>query len=101
MKKDLKETVLCAAIWFPDIELNHPCQCTNINKGTVMCGFRHGNIVAQFTALTGSRIPLHNHIQGFITNKNRFFDRKEAHKLFIETGNNPEFKDELYSEDLY
>lgn len=96
-----EEKVLCAAIYLPDFELNHPCQCTNIEKGTVLCGFRHGNIIAQFTALTGSRLPLYKHEQGFITTKNCFLNRKEAHKLFIETGNIPEFNDELYSEDLY
>ena len=97
----MKEEIICASIWFPNFELNHPCQVENVPRGVVMCGHRHGHIIAQFSALTGSRIPLHKYVQGFLTNKNRFLDRKEAHKLFVENGGTPEFSDELYSEDLY
>ena len=78
----MKEEIICASIWFPDFEMNHPCQV----GGLLMS-------VAQFNALPKSILPLHKYVQGFLTNKNRFLDRKEAHKLFAEP--------ELYSEDLY
>lgn len=40
--------------------------------------------------------------QGFITSKNRFLDRKEAEKLWIELGNTLQYStEELFSEDLY
>lgn len=94
------EKVLCAAIWIQDESLKPVHNCTNVSYGVVLCGYRHGHIVSQHTMLTGKRLPLVKHVQGFLTTKNRFLDRVEAHKLFS-TYATPEFKDELYSEDLY
>lgn len=98
--KDTEERIICAAIWYKDF--SKPIHSVvNVDSGVVMCGYRHGYIMGQFKALTGSRTPLHNHVQGFLTTKNRFIDRIEAHKLFVSYGGVPEFKNELYSEDLY
>ena len=94
------EDILVAAIWFPD-EPTPIHNCTNIENGVVLCGFRHGHIIHQYFSITGKRVPTVKSIQGFITTKNRFVDRIEAHKIFIENGHTPEFNDELYSEDLY
>lgn len=95
-----KEYILCAAIWYKDF--TPPVHnVKNIDRGVVLCGYRHGYIMGQFKTLTGNRTPAFNHEQGFLTSKNRFIDRKEAHKLFIENGGIPEFEKELYSEDLY
>lgn len=104
MRKDFskeKERVLCAAIWYKDFDA--PVHTvTNLNKGVVMCGFRHGLIIGQCTQLLGKRqFEMGKYVQGFLTTKNRFLDREEAHKLFKDNGGIPEFKDELYSEDLY
>lgn len=40
-------------------------------------------------------------VQGFITTKNRFVDRKEAAEIAYSAGQIASPKDELYSEDLY
>ncbi len=99
--QESSERILCAAIWYKDFEkpVHSPI---NIDKGIVMCGFRHGHIIGQHFSLTGkSAWKMGEYEQGFLTTKNRFLNRVDAHKLFIETGNTPEFSDELYSEDLY
>lgn len=40
-------------------------------------------------------------IQGFLTSKGRFVDRKEAAKIAFSAGQISDQKEELYSEDLY
>lgn len=95
------ERIICAAIWYKDFEMpiHSP---NNIDRGVVLCGFRHGHIISQILSLTGKRTcEVGESVQGFITSKNRFIDRKEAHQLFIDNGGTPEFNNELYSEDLY
>ena len=95
-----KEKILCAAIWFKDAET--PIHTVKNVDGLVLCGYRHGHIIGQITTLTGKRIfELGESVQGFLTDRNRFLDRKEALDLFKANGGVPEFKDELYSEDLY
>lgn len=95
------EKILCAAIWY----LDYPSpihNCVNIDRGIVLCGYRHGHIIGQCSTLLGkTQHEMGKYIQGFITTKNRFLNRKEAHSLFKQIGNIPEFEDELYSEDLY
>jgi hypothetical protein len=39
--------------------------------------------------------------QGFLTNTNRFVDRKEAGQIAFAAGQTEELKTTLYSEDLY
>lgn len=100
-----KEYILCAAIWYKELPSPY-FQCSNINKGLVMTGHRHGHIIQQMKTLTGLRSvrfgedSVGETVQGFLTSKNRFLDRNEARELFIQTGGNPEFE-QLYSEDLY
>ena len=96
----MEEKLLCAAIWYKDYE-SPVHNVKNIEKGIVLCGYRHGFIMGQFKALTGKRTPSFNHEQGFLTSKNRFVDRVEAREMFIKAGGIPEFSKELYSEDLY
>ena len=102
-----EETILCAAIWYKDFDNKSiPHQPININKGIVVSGWRHGSIIALVKAMTDLRSvqfgdnAIGESIQGFLTSKNRFIDRKDAHDLFVKNGGIPEFK-ELYSEDLY
>lgn len=95
---NLKETIICAAIWFPNE--NQPPYTVKNKTGLVLCGHRHGHILGQYNAMGGKYTKVLS-VQGFLTNHNNFLDRKEAHKLFIENGGSPEFSDELYSEDLY
>jgi hypothetical protein len=41
------------------------------------------------------------YVQGFLTNKNRFVDREEAAKIHMANGNEIDFENRLFSEDLY
>lgn len=94
------EIVLCAAIHFDDGDI-HYHQPINISSGFVIAGYRHGSILGTAHAV-GCKVPFKNQTQGFLTNKNRFLNRLEARNLVVTTGQcNPEFKEELYSEDLY
>jgi len=95
---NLKETVICAAIWFPEEKTPH--HTVKNKNGLVLCGYRHGHIIGQYNALGGTYTKVSS-VQGFLTSHNRFLDRGEAHRLFVENGGVPEFSDELYSEDLY
>lgn len=105
--KDLKESIICAAIWYKDLPTQEHLLPCNVKEGVVLCGWRHGCIIQQMKALTGLRTVKFGNdsvgttVQGFLTNKNRFLDRKEAHTLFKEFGKIPEYENELYSEDLY
>ena len=100
--KNNKEYILCAAIWLKDVEraVHRPI---NTPGGVVICGFRHGHCISSIVGLTGKRLHEHgDHIQGFLTNKNRFVDRKEGAEIWIKNGGELKYStDELYSEDLY
>lgn len=105
-----KEVCICAAIWYKDVSLHRERpinQPTNINKGIVLCGWRHGSIIVQMAALRDIRTTKFGDraagetIQGFLTSKNRFLNREEALLLHIENGYEPEYDNILYSEDLY
>lgn len=101
----MKEYILCAAIWYKEFECNDDnhlqirgMQPYNIGKGIVICGWRHGNCIAVIKALTGFRIVtlsadgVGEHIQGFLTNQNRFVDRYEAMQIAFEAGQVDESK---------
>ena len=100
------EKIICAAIWYKNFDKPQHSPI-NIDKGVVLCGHRHGHIIGQMISLTGLRTvksgedSVGEYVQGFLTSKNRFLDRKEALILFKENGGKPDFNDELYSEDLY
>ena len=100
-----KEYVLCSAIYFDD-GIKHEQQPKNIKTGYVICGRRHHNCFATAHLLD----PEHNYIkhekeQGFLTNLDRFVDRKEGLKIAVESNQvldiNEVRGDRLYSEDLY
>jgi hypothetical protein len=97
-----EEQILCAAIWLQEAEraAHRPI---NTPGGVVISGFRHGNCISSIVALTGKRLFEHGeHVQGFLTNKNRFVDRKEGAEIWIKNGGKLNFNSiELYSEDLY
>jgi len=71
------EYILCAAYWFPDEE-TPVHNAKNITKGVVLCGHRHHNVIGQFNAMTGKRVPEVEHEDGFLTSENRFVGREEA-----------------------
>lgn len=97
----MDEKVLCAALWVKVGEkvIHSP---KNIDKGFVICGYRHGNLYAILQAMNIN--PGFSNIEdGFLTSHNRFIDRKTARDLVLQTGqlSETQWGDELYSEDLY
>lgn len=100
-----KEYILCSAIWFDDGN-KYLFQPINIKSGLVFCGHRHGCIFQQIGGSVAERQKLFifEKEQGFLTNTNRFVDRKEgwsiaknADQIIAVSGG----EGTLYSEDLY
>lgn len=112
----MKEYILCAATWYKELPLIRPDVLKqrgnapyNVGHGIVFCGWRHSNCLYQKVAITGLRDAESGaFVQGFLTNKNRFVDRKEAYKIAFDAdqiiGPNkgcPQNSIGLTSEDLY
>ena len=109
------EIILCAAIWYKDLkpfasEIDSEMYLPeNTDKGLVFCGHRHYNCILLKSAMTGKRdAECGKYVQGFLTNKNRFVDRKEAYDIAYKAkqiiGPNSDFANNsigLTSEDLY
>jgi len=103
-----KEIILISAIWYKDLE-NEIKQSLPINcdSGVVILGHRHGQCIQTLLSLKGLRTVTYapdgagNHIQGFLTSKNRFVNRKEAAQIAFDTGQTKDLKGLLFSEDLY
>lgn len=107
----MEETIICSAIWYKELKLKKPqvlepfnYRPNNCDKGVVLCGWRHANCLYQMVAITG----LKNHqagesVQGFLTNKNRFVDRKEAMEIAKKQNQliNSNPGRVLFSEDIY
>lgn len=102
----MKEYILCAAIHFDDGKVYYH-QPKNIQSGLVLCGHRHGCIFAQIGGLVGERqqLGIHEKSQGFITNLNRYVERKEAFKIALLANQVKDISEvrgnRLHSEDLY
>lgn len=98
----MNETILCAAIWYKKVEraFHRP---VNTPGGVVLCGFRHGDIISQVQPLTGKKhYELGESVQGFLTSKNRFVDRKEAAEIHVRNGGKLNYHAaNLFSEDIY
>ena len=102
------EYVMCAANWYDDGN-DHSFQPYNIDKGFVICGWRHSSIGSTYLATVntfaqGTGITRWDDcIQGFLTNKNRFLTRAEALELVKSNGqlSKPLLGGELTSEDLW
>ena len=106
----MKEYILCAAIWYKEIPLKKEIPQVlpkNCDKGLVVLGHRHGQCMWTMSSLTGLRSVTNavdgvgEYEQGFLTNTNRFVDRKEAGQIAFAAGQTEELKTTLYSEDLY
>lgn len=102
------EYIMCAAIWYKDFE--QPTHSPyNVDCGVVLCGHRHGFIIGQMHSITGLRTVTNgekavgDYVQGFLTTKNRFLNRKESLELVKENGQltEPLIGGELTSEDLW
>ncbi len=96
------EKILCAAIWFKDFEAA-ALGPVNINKGLVLCGYRHNQISSQMTVLHKKHLlECGEYVHGFLTSTGRFVDRKQGAKIFAGTDGGVGFmNEELFSEDLY
>lgn len=105
----MTEYILCAAIYYDDGK-HHPGQPPNIDTGFVRCGYRHGNVVAQWAIQYDNAEDMpqwtRDDTQGFLTSHGRFVDRVEAYKLALAAGQVKASPVEarlpyLFSEDLY
>lgn len=101
-----KQYILCSAIWYKDLPtMQHlPRNC---DKGIVLCGRMHCNIIAQmFTTMKLRTASLGEHStgsfeQGFLTNDNFFVGRREAAEIAFNFGQIKVKKDYLCSEDVW
>lgn len=105
----MEEKILCAAIWYMDLE-TQTFLPKNIDRGIVVCGHRHGHCIDVVKKLSGLRTVqlaadgVGETEQGFLTNTNRFVDREDAYVIAEKMG---QLNDRshtvgvLYSEDLY
>lgn len=113
----MKEYIICAANYYND-NIVHVHTPKNVEIGFVICGRRHHNCIAIFGQAMGfftnncyspeARIIANTEIQGFLTNTNRFVNRKEAYKIAFEAdqiiGPNKGYSENsigLTSEDIY
>jgi hypothetical protein len=105
----MEEKIICAAIWYKDLPLQNMLP-TNIAQGLVVCGHRHGHCIDIVKTLSGLRTVKNapdgvgETVQGFLTNTNRFVDRKEAYQIANKAGqiiSEPYNDRVLFSEDIY
>jgi hypothetical protein len=102
------ERIYSAAIWYKDLP-SVKYMPTNIDKGVVVEGHRHADIIRTVLNLMGKRTCsvgedcTGESVQGFVTSTNRFVDRYEGMKIAKDANqiiSDTTFK-ELYSEDIY
>lgn len=85
-KPTKKEFIICAASYYDD-KKKHSVTPINIITGFVVCGRRHKNcyeIFKQITSYSTSQDAIileATEKKGFLTNTNRFVDRKEAYTI--------------------
>lgn len=100
----IEEYILSAAVYFDDKQ-KHTHQPKNIETGFVISGRRHHNCFMTACILDSEmKYKKFKQIQGFITNSDRFIDRKEACIVAKKAGqvkDEPSILLELFSEDLY
>lgn len=86
------ERLICSAIWYKDDVKHDNCNASLTGDyhdatGIVFCGLRHADCfgVLWLTIPNFKQKP-GNPVQGFLTNRNRFVDRKEAAQIALATG---------------
>lgn len=100
------ERILCAAIWYIELETKF-IRPKNIDKGIVVCGYRHSDCIAIMAGLATLRSVTFGpncageDEQGFLTSKNRFVSREEAAEIAWKANQTASKLNILYSEDLY
>lgn len=93
------EYIICAAIHFLDGN-KYIHQPVNIEEGIVVCGRRHHNVFYTISRYVDNSMR-GEAIEGFLTSKDRFVDRKEGGEIAFAANQIPEPTDCLFSEDLY
>lgn len=109
----MKEFIICSAIHYDD-GVKHDHQPKNITSGFVVCGRRHHNCITTLSITMADKydkVMAMRDAQGFMTNTDRFVDRKEGYFIAKDAGqllhdmhdmSNPQLTSEcLYSEDIY
>jgi len=108
------ERILCAAIWYKGLTTAHN-NCRNIDRGVVLCGYGHANVIGQLSATANLRTvargpeSVGEYEDGFLTSDNRFVSREEAFEIAKRQGQifgrdgkgTPHSEGYLFSEDLY
>ena len=101
-----EEYILCAAVHYDD-KIVHEHQPRNIKRGIVVAGRRHHNCIMTAMILSNGTLKQNDQVQGFITSKDRFVNRKEAFQVAKKVNQFliPEFGEteekSLISEDLW
>jgi hypothetical protein len=102
----MEEYILCAAIWYKELPTSALLPI-NIKEGIVVCGHRHGHCInimsslAKLRSVTFGENSVGENTQGFLTNLNRFVDRREAAQIAYDAWQIREKTTKLFSEDLY
>lgn len=109
----MKEFIICSAIHYDDGK-EYPHQSKGIKSGFIVCGRRHHNCITTLSILMEDRYEkamAMREAQGFLTNTDRFVNRKEAYFIAKDAGqllhnmhdesNLQLVSEDLYSEDLY
>lgn len=98
--------ILCSAIWYKELPTMHHLP-RNCDKGIVLCGRGHCNIIAQMSATMNKRTSSRGEKatgefeQGFLTNDNFFVGRREAAEIAYRAGQIKVKLDDLCSEDVW
>ena len=102
----MTEYIMCSAIWYKQLPKQSSLPI-NIEKGVVVCGYRHNDIISTVKSLTELRTvklgpdSVGETVQGFLTSTNRFIDRVEAARIAVRNGQISEEKKQLFSEDVW
>ena len=95
-----REYIMCAANYYDDGK-DYIHKPFNIDKGYIVCGWRHPHCGTTYIAASGDD-TWDSCVQGFFTNKNRFLTRDEGRELARENGQvDKDFNRILTSEDMW
>ena len=72
-----EERILCASIWYQDNKV-YQQQPVNIESGYVLSGYRHGDCLSNLFVFDNY---CQKHVEGFLTNLNRFVNRIEGAQI--------------------
>jgi hypothetical protein len=106
--KTNQEIILCAAIYYNDGE-KYSSQPENVKTGFVVCGLCHAGCMEILLMIINHVDNFDKLKTGFLTNHNRFVDRKEGYRIAYKQDQllkdiprrKPDRTTALASEDLY